>query len=283
MLLAVALPLAAYAALRPGTRIRRLLGAGAFALLFGSIVASGSRGSLLAAFAGLAVFAALGAAGTRRKAFAVGAVLAVALLAVLLGRLPQPDPSVLARPGTATPSSFEPAPGYLDANEVWRLQEDVGRPPWGAGVPKETGRSLLGGSGRSQAWGGAIRLAAERPLVGYAFGLETDVFVDRYLEHGSNQPENSYVGLFLQLGTLGVVLFLALVVLLLLAGARALRGPRPQARLLAAAATGAFAGGLVLALTQSYAYAAGNNATLAVWLCAFLLPAAAASTDADAG
>jgi hypothetical protein len=281
MLLAVALPLAAYAALRPGTRIRRLAAAGAFLLLLGSIVASGSRGSLLAACVGLGVLAALAAVGTRRKLLAVGAVAAVAIAAVLVARLPQPDPSVPARPGTATPSSFAPAAGYLDANEVRRLQEDVGRPA--AGEPGDTSRSLLGGSGRAQAWAGAIGLAADRPLVGYAFGLETDVFVDRYLEHGSNQPENSYVGLFLQLGTLGLVLFLGLVVLLLLAASRALRGARPPARLLTAAATGAFVAGLALALTQSFVYAAGNNASLAVWLCAFLLPAAAAATDADAG
>jgi O-antigen ligase len=148
-------------------------------------------------------------------------------------------------------------------------------------VPENTERSLLGGSGRRQAWGGAVRLAAERPALGYAFGLEDHVFVDRYLQHGSNLPENSYVGLFLQLGVTGVALFVALVGALLAAGARAVRASTPRARRLAAAGAGGFVAGLALALTQSFIYAAGSNATMAVWLCAFLLPAAAAARDAS--
>jgi hypothetical protein len=114
-------------------------------------------------------------------------------------------------------------------------------------------------------------------VAGYGFGLESEVFVDRYLKHGSNQPENSYVGLGLQLGVVGVALFVALAVALLLEGRRAAR--RPAVRLLTAGAAGAVVAGLALALTQSFVYAAGNNAALAFWLSAFLLPAAAA-TDA---
>jgi len=278
MLFAVALPLATYAELEARTPLRRWIAVGVALLLLGSIAASGSRGALVAAVAGLATFAVAAASTNRARLVWVGAVAAVAGASVLVSRLPQPDPAVAANPGTETPSTIVPAKGYLDANVVWRLQEDVGRPPWGQ-VPESTSRSLSGGSGRTQAWAGAIRLAADRPVAGYGFGLESTVFVDRYLKHGSNQPENSYVGLFLQLGAAGVLLLLGLVAALALSGWRAVRGTSPRVRLLAGAAAGAFAAGLVLALTQSFVYAAGSNATLAVWLCAFLLPAAAA-TDA---
>jgi hypothetical protein len=49
---------------------------------------------------------------------------------------------------------------------------------------------------------------------------------------------------------------------------------------LAAACAGGLVAGLLLALTQSYIYAAGSNATAAVWACGFLL-AAAAYADAE--
>jgi O-antigen ligase len=119
-------------------------------------------------------------------------------------------------------------------------------------------------------------------MLGHAFGLEDRVFVDRYLQHGSNFPENSYIGLFLQLGAAGLALFAALAAALLAAGIRAVRVSAVPLRRLTAAAAGAFVGGLSLALTQSFIYAAGSNATTAVWLCAFLLPAAAAAHDARA-
>jgi O-Antigen ligase len=274
MLFAVTLPLAVSIAVEARTPLRRWIAVAVALLLLGSIVASGSRGALFAAAAGLAAFAVLSTSRVRVRALALAAVAVVAAVGAVAMRLPDPDPSAPARAGTslAPQDTFPPKQGYLDANAVWRLQEDIGRPPWGQ-VASDTSRSFLGGSGRTQAWAGALRLTAERPVVGYGFGLESDVFVDRYLKHGSNQPENSYVGLSLQLGVVGVAVFLALVGSLLLAAWHASRHAR--VRLVSAAAAGAFVAGLALALTQSFVYAAGNNATLAVWLAAFLLPAAA--------
>jgi hypothetical protein len=278
MVLAVAFPLTAHLTVEARGGRRAMAGAVAV-LLLGSIVASGSRGALLSAFAGLFAYALLAASSRRAQALALAGVAALFAASALATRIPATDPTVAALPGTILPDPPIPATGdYLDANVRWRLQEDVGRPPWGQ-VPAETERSLLGGSGRLQAWEGALRLAAERPAVGYAFGLEDHVFVDRYLEHGSNLPENSYVGLFLQLGIVGVVLFLVLAATLLVTGARASRRSVTSGGRLAAAVAGGLVAGLVLALTQSYLYAAGSNATAAVWLCAFLLPAAAATPD----
>jgi O-antigen ligase len=281
MALAVAVPLAVHLAVAARSLRTRLLVAGGALLLIGSIVASGSRGALGAAFAGLLVYAALAPRARRSRVVAVAAAGALFAASALATRIPDPDPTVAALPGTTLPDPPIPARGdYFDANVLWRLQEDVGRAPWGEPAG-ETGRSFLGGSGRVEAWEGTVRLAAERPVLGYGFGLEGVVFVDRYFAHGSNLPENSYIGVFLQLGVAGLVLLLALLAALVFAGVRtALRTAAPV-RGLAAAALGGVAAGLVLALTQSYLYSAGNNATLPVWLCAFLLPAMARTPAAD--
>jgi O-antigen ligase len=177
-----------------------------------------------------------------------------------------------------TPSEVSAAPGFLDANERWRLQEDVGRAPFGE-VASETRRSFRRGSGRTQAWRGALELGAERPVLGYGFGTEDRVFVDRYFAHGSNLPENSYVGLFLQLGGAGIAGFAALVGALGAGALRIVRRPRQPMARLAAACAGGLAAGLVLALTQSFIYSAGSSATATVWACGFLLAAAAAQVN----
>ncbi|MGH3105182.1 MAG: O-antigen ligase family protein [Gaiellaceae bacterium] len=278
MVLAVGLPLAAHLLVESRSARARLLALGLGALLLGSIVASGSRGALLAAFAGLAAYAVLGAHGARTRLLGLTAVGVLLAASILVARLPQPDPAAPARLGTVLPSS-DPAPGYLDANDVLRQQEDVGRPA-GGGIPEDTERTVLGLSGRRQAWEGALRLGVERPALGYAFGTENKVFVDRYLEHGSNLPENSYIGLFLQLGAGGVALFLLLVGALLTTAVRSLRRAGARSRRVTAACAGGLVAGLALSLTQSFIYAAGSNATAAVWLCAFLIPA---SARVDAG
>jgi hypothetical protein len=89
-------------------------------------------------------------------------------------------------------------------------------------------------------------------------------------------PENSYLGLFLQVGAAGLALFLGLAAALLARAGLALGALRGERRLLVAALTGVFVAGLVLGIFQSYLYAPGNNATGALWICAFLLAAATA-------
>ena len=110
---------------------------------------------------------------------------------------------------------------------------------------------------------GALGLAADRPIVGYGFGTEDRTFVDRYVFFNSNVPENSYIGILLQLGLVGLLLLLALSAVLVWPSLR------PGSRSIAAAATASFAGALVLGLFQSYLYAPGNAATIIAWVCAF--------------
>jgi hypothetical protein len=272
MVLAVGVPLAAYVVVEGRTWTVRALALGLALLLLGSVVASGSRGALAAAFAGLAVFALLVAPTWGMRAAAAGGLAVLLAVSVAITRLPDPDPSVPALPGTSVEPVATPKPGYVDANEACRLQEDVDRPaPCGQPGAGETSRSLLGGSGRVEAWAGTLGLVAERPVAGYGFGMEGEVFVDRYFRHGSNLPENSYLGVLLQLGVVGLVLFGALLAALVAGAARIVGAPRDASGRLAAACAGGLAVGLVLALTQSFMYSAGSNATAAVWLCGFLL------------
>lgn len=268
LLLGLALPLAA----RRLVGHRRIWAALALALFFGSIVASGSRGGLAAGCAGLVVFALASAWPARRRLAVAAAVIAAFAGGAALTTIPRPLVSPASSATAAAPKAA-PKPRYLDAGKVRPLDEDVGRD--GASAPLLR-RTLFGSSGRTAAWRGAIAQAAGRPLLGYGFGTEARVFVDRYYSFVADLPENSYVGLALQLGLAGVVLLAALLAGLALAAHRATRAAKPGMRGMAAAMAGAVAAGMVSAVAQSYIYSVGNIATSSLWLCGAVLAVAAA-------
>ena len=284
MVMALGVPLAAQRLLR-GERWSRVGVGVLLGLLLGSIVASGSRGALLAAFGGLAVFAVLTAHASRRKALALGGVAAALVVAVVVMRAPDPlppgTPSTFVPPfaGHSAKSPFQPKGDFVDANFVLRLEDDVGHPGLGVADTRRRTRTLLNSSGRAQAWTGTLGLVAERPIAGYGFGLEDKIFVDRYIKFHSAVPENSYLGLSLQLGAAGILALVTIFVLLFATGASAFRGLDDRARLLLAACAGAVVGGLVLAGFQSFLYAIGSNAALTFWLAAFMVAAAAATRE----
>jgi O-antigen ligase len=132
---------------------------------------------------------------------------------------------------------------------------------------KPTQRTLFGLTGRGEAWRGAIDLGNKRPVLGYGFGTEGRVFVDRWTNFVGGLPENSYIGMYLQVGLLGVIALFGLIVVLVVAAAR-----RPD-RWEIAGPLGALAAGLILAFVQSYVYSVGNIATLALWSAGFLAAA----------
>jgi hypothetical protein len=281
MVLALGVPLAAGAAL-VGAGWRRIAAFVLLGLLVGSIVASGSRGALAAAFAGLLALALLAPRRTAVRGAALVGVAAAAGLAVLVTRLPEPLP-----PGT--PSRYvaphpdvveiEGRPGYVDANVLMRLQDDIGHPGLGTADTRKRSRTLVSSSGRLEAWGGTLQLIADRPLVGYGFGLEEEVFVDRYVNFNSDVPENSYLGLLLQLGVLGALALAAIVGVSGVLTARALRRAAARHRALVASCAGTVVAGLVLGLFQSFFYAVGNNATATFWISVFLLAALSVRQD----
>ena len=261
MLFAAAIPLATWLVLRPR---RRLLGLAALLLLGGSIAGSGSRGALVAALGGALVVLLAGMRTRRDRVLAAAAALAAFGVGVGITQIPQPDPHATLAAGVAcVDCTHRPN----DADAIRRLDDELDQPP---GADPGERRTFFASTGRTQAWRGAIDQARERPLVGYGFGTESDVFVDRYYSFFGGTPENSYIGMFLQLGLVGLALLVALALALLWAAVAALRLLRGRPREAAAACAAVVAAGLGLALVQSYVYAVGNDATLTVWLCAFL-------------
>lgn len=256
---------------------RRGLSLAALALLAGTIVATGSRGGLVAAAVGSAAVMLAGLRGRRPLALGLAAVAAATALGAGVQSLPKaqslppPAPAAAATKPKAKPAPVR-QPRYVDAEAAYPLDADVGAPLPGGGQPTIT-RSFFGTSGRIDAWRGALHDVARRPLVGHGFGTEGDVFVDRYYYFVGGLPENSYIGLALQLGAAGLIALGALVLVLAGAGLRGLQGPR---RDLAAACLGVLAAGLVAGLFQSYFYSVGNIAAAALWIPAFLLGTVAA-------
>jgi O-Antigen ligase len=270
MVLAIATPVALHFALAARTKVGRAAAAAAVALLLASIAFSGSRGAFAAAFTGLGVYTLAAASGRRRLALAgLAAVLVAATLAV--SQIPSTAATNPPEPTgqDPNPARVTPAPGYLDANlQGPRLQDEIGHPGAGVADPNAGVRTLTGSSGRTEAWRGALGLAADRALVGYGFGTEDRTFVDRYVFFNSNVPENSYIGALLQLGVVGLALLVALAAMLLRPALEALRA-RAAPSSVTGAASAAFAAALVLGFFQSYLYAAGNAATAAAWITGF--------------
>ena len=263
LLFAVTLPVAVWLAVGR----HRAVGIAITLLLFGSIVASGSRGALFAGAIGAVVPAVAWGGRSRRTVLAGAAIAAAVAVGAFLMTIPQnaSSPTAVAAPAKPAPKATR----YVNVEAAYPLDADIGRPLPGNGEPA-TPRSFFGASGRSVAWTGAILQAADRPLVGYGFGTEGRVFVDRYYGFVGGLAENSYIGLALQLGIVGVTLLLGLVATLVVAGWPALAGAR---RSLTAACLGVLAAGLAIAVIQSYVYSVGDIATGALWISAFLLPA----------
>jgi hypothetical protein len=269
MLLAVGLPLAVWAFLES----RSVLGKAACVVVFlvfdASLVASGSRGALLGSAAGLAVLGlALPFERRLRGALAAG-VVGLLVLNLGLTQLPQRaerNPVLNPEFGTRLPL------GPRDAQFILPLESEIGYPAEDAEADARP-RSLFSTSGRTEAWEGALGQAFERPALGYGFGTEDRVFVDRFYTFYSSNVENSFLGTALQLGLVGLGLLLALITSLVTYGVRALASLSGPARSVAAACLGVVATGLVLGLTQSYLTSVGNPSAAPFWLSAFLLAA----------
>jgi O-antigen ligase len=265
MLIALTLPFAVWAIRRTTGRLRP--GAWFAALLLtGSLVASGSRGAVIAAFAGCLVYL-LAVVQSRRVA--VAALVTVAFVtAIAVTQLPQPakvNPVLYERFGQ-TP---ELAP--QDLNGGLPLESEFGFP----GENVETGdtRTLFFSSGRFDAWQLALDQGLRRPVGGYGFGTEDETFVDRSYLFVSRQVENSFIGVFLQLGAVGAVLLVAALALPTVAWVRSRSALEAESRQNAAACAGAVVAGIALAVPQSYLTAVGSPPTAPFWIALFLLGA----------
>ena len=270
MLIALTLPFAIWLFREARGRLRGAAIAVAL-LLFGSLVASGSRGALAAAFAGCAVYLVATVPHRWKSILAAGTALFV--VAALATQLPQP--------ASKNPELYEefgrtPSLGPKDINSRLPLESEFGFP--GENAEPGTTRTLFVTSGRLQAWESAVEQGLERPLAGYGFGTEDETFVDRSYSFVSDAVENSFIGVFLQLGVLGIVVLVAALVLPLAAWWRVRSQLDPEQRESAAACAGAVVAGIVLAVPQSYLTSVGSPPTAAFWVAFFLLGALAIRT-----
>jgi hypothetical protein len=268
MLLAVGLPLAVWRALEPARRAR-LEGLALVLIFAGETAFSGSRGSLIAGFAGAIATAAALASTLKWKLGATVALAVLALACFQLAKLPEPGAPVAAAPSSESASPV--LTRGIDAQRIFRLEDEFGFPLAGAYRPPVP-RTFLGSSGRAQAWDGALRQGAHRPLAGYGFGTENKVFLDRFYAFEGGFVENTYIGLFLQLGAAGVALFVTLLAALAWSAVRIVRrfphgGTGP-----AAGAIGVLVAVMLIGVSQSGLLSVGNIAASSIWICVLTLP-----------
>jgi len=264
MLIAVTLPFALWA-LRESSGWVRAGAVGVVLLLVGSLVASGSRGAAIAAFAGCLAYL-LAVATRRRRMLVLAGTTVLFVVAIAVMQLPQP---AAENPDLYPEFGSTPKLGPLDLNGRLPLESEFGFPGENADPGKT--RTLFFTSGRFQAWETAVEQGLDRPIAGYGFGTEDETFVDRSYLFVSEAVENSFIGVFLQLGAVGVALLLLALALPLAAWLRIRSELGPERREYAAACAGAVVAGIVLAVPQSYLTSVGSPPTAAFWIAFFLL------------
>lgn len=257
MLLAIEMPLAVGAAVDTRRRTwMRVSALGVLVICVVELALSGSRGGLLAGFGASFVTALLLPAARRLRVGLAGAVVIVLVIAAYASTIPKALPQSSVHRGPPAPHTVG-----IDAERVLPLEAEVGNPWW---THRRTSlhRAFFNTSVRGRALTGSVHRALERPLLGWGYGNEINAFVNRYYGFDSQNPENGYVGILLQLGVVGLVLFICAIGAAFVAGVRAcIRHPDTTG----AALSGASAAGILLGLSQSYFHGPGGIAFVAFW------------------
>jgi O-antigen ligase len=267
MLLALGLPLALAQTLGARTRRERAGLVALLLLLLVELVASGSRGGLLAALGGLVVVALLSPLAGRLRLATAAAVLAALCIGAWISTL------ATALPASSAPPVAAVRHVGVDAETVLPLMAEVGN-PWWEHHAVSTKRQFFDTSVRMRALEGSISRGLERPLLGWGYGAEIEAFLSRYYGFDSQNPENGYIGIFLQLGLIGIAVFLATLAVCAAAAIRSARRFGSYARV---GAAGGGAAGILLGLSQSFFHGPGGIAFVAFWTC--LLVAAAPADE----
>jgi O-antigen ligase len=256
LLIGLSAPVALWALVRARGILERIATTLVLVVLVGSLAASKSRGGLAAAAIGGVVLLLLILPRWWRWLVLVAAV-SLAVVGLLVIRH---SPSSTHTPNTGRLASVS----VKDAHYAGRLEDELnfrnGPSVW----------SFLGSSGRTEAWSGAWSQIEGRPLLGYGFGTEDHVFVDRFYDFEGSYVENSFLGIALQLGIVGGVSIIVLLAAIALASVPALRRPRELGDPAPALAAVGIAG-VVLMFVQSYVYSVGDVATVAFWVSCFVL------------
>lgn len=120
---------------------------------------------------------------------------------------------------------------------------------------------LLGG--RLEAWIAAIQLILARPWFGYGFGTEEVLFKRAgyvFLFHEGAAAHNAYLGIVMQLGIFGLLLFFGPLIYLFFSELRVSKPSGPRIAL-----QGMLLSGFMVCITESWIYAAGNSQALPFW------------------
>lgn len=278
VLAAVALPIVVWLGLTTASPRARAWWTLSFIVLLGSTVATESRGGLVGAFVGVTIVLGLLVQRWPHKAAAIIAFTAIVAFGVVLRQAAQgtQPPFVSAvQPGITTTQTGpggssssgngnrKPPRGYRAA-QLPRRTDEIGS------TNLSTHGTTNVGSGRIAAWLGALDLVRSRPLLGYGFGTESIVFVDRWYYFDGGRTENSIIGILLELGVAGLLAILALVALAVRRSVRTIRSTADsEASAQAVAVLGVMAAAAAIAFIQSYVYSVGNVATATVWITLF--------------
>lgn len=128
------------------------------------------------------------------------------------------------------------------------------------------------GAGRFEVWPIAIDLILDRPFFGYGFGIEDKLIQLKrivLLHHPGGYFHNSYLGLVLQLGIMGFVLFFLPLLVLLLKEITLKKDD--SIPLLRHALFASFMAGLICAVFESFIYSVGNAQAFPFWIIVMLL------------
>ena len=281
VLAAVALPIVAWLGLTAQTRRSQAFWLAAFAVLLASTIATGSRGGLLAALCGVEVVVMTTVPRVSRRIL-VGVAYGLVIVAGIALRqatqpaapafysaIPKPPPGVQSLPPTGVGGSKLRLPPGPEMQPLPPRENEIGFP-----ALSRQGTSSVG-SGRVSAWLGTLRdIVLERPLLGYGFGTEEKVFVDRWYNFQGGTPENSTLGLLLQVGIVGLLLVLAIASAVAVGAVRSLRSSVTTERSAGRVGLAVLVSALVLTFFQAYLYSVGNVATLTVWVVLFLTASA---------
>lgn len=127
--------------------------------------------------------------------------------------------------------------------------------------------------GRSEIWPMALNLIADKPIFGYGFGVEEKIL---YLKNAMLLSQfagaavhNSYLGMMLQLGIIGLaIFFIPLFILLLKELFSRQDAPIPSLR---HALRASFIAGLLCSIFESWVYSVGNAQAFPFWIMVMLL------------
>src|SRR3989338_3878906 len=128
-------------------------------------------------------------------------------------------------------------------------------------------------SGRLEAWKAAVSLIMDKPLFGYGFGVEDKLFGLKkimFRVHSGAYAHNSFLGMLLQLGLLGLIIFFVPLFVLLFKEVFS-RGENKETPVLRYALRSSLIAGLICCMSESWIYSVGNTQVFPFWIMVMLL------------